>query len=299
MTARLSVLGRNIEGYTSKDEMLSAIEKYAPAAFATESDVNMSDKYVFLDTMTVVENMMNLGWKPSHVSQKGKDITNQHMIRMYHEDLQPVLRNGDNIRPQVLFFNSHDGSQLAQFSIGLFRQVCSNGLIVGVDGETDSVTMKHIHTDVSDFINITNDIYDKYDKVLPVIDEMQNVTMTKEEQQIYAFIAMTIRDKSLANEDGRPNFDLINKKYDINQIIRPVRSADASNTLWNTYNTIEERLINANFYKKRQPGERVNRQSQPVTDIKRNRDIHEGLWRLNKGFMTDANVEIIEPKIIL
>jgi hypothetical protein len=38
--------------------------------------------------------------------------------------------DGDTVFPQILLTNSHDGKNAFQFQAGLYRLVCSNGLVI-------------------------------------------------------------------------------------------------------------------------------------------------------------------------
>ncbi len=38
--------------------------------------------------------------------------------------------NGDDAQPQILLTNSHDGKAAFNFRVGIFRLVCSNGLVI-------------------------------------------------------------------------------------------------------------------------------------------------------------------------
>ena len=75
--------------------------------------------------------MNKLGWKPFNASQrksrKSQDsMFTKHMIRLRNGDVGKI---GDSI-PEVVLTNSHDGRNAFTLHAGLFRMVCSNGLVI-------------------------------------------------------------------------------------------------------------------------------------------------------------------------
>jgi len=114
------------------------IRKTCPFAFMTNpSNPGVSDKYVQATTMDVVHDMAKLGWYPVVAKQcrnkKGsKGIRSFHMLAFQNPTVK-VLNNSNNkveAYPRIILTNSHDGFNSFKFMVGLFRLVCSNGLIV-------------------------------------------------------------------------------------------------------------------------------------------------------------------------
>lgn len=80
----------------TNEELINKI----PMAFATEPTAQMSDRYVFIPTTTILEDMANLGWKPVLATGKGKRAnakkkSSYHMIA-FENDTNPVytITNG-------------------------------------------------------------------------------------------------------------------------------------------------------------------------------------------------------------
>lgn len=104
----------------------------------------LSKKYSFIPTTRVMSAFADKGWYPvkaQEVRAKEERIGFQkHLIRFRREGSAPVLRE---IHPEIVLTNSHDG--LASFKVmaGLFRLVCSNGLVVS-EGGFNSISIRHM-----------------------------------------------------------------------------------------------------------------------------------------------------------
>ena len=73
------------------------IQAKAPAVASTQAASNVSDKYVHVPTMELVDDMAKLGWGVSDVKQVGskKGLTNfkKHLVTFRNEDI--VIKGED------------------------------------------------------------------------------------------------------------------------------------------------------------------------------------------------------------
>ena len=66
------------------------------------------------------------------------------MIALQNPDIK-IMRNGEvDAYPQIILTNSHDGFNSFKFMLGIFRLVCSNGLVV-CDNQMVNMTIRHIN----------------------------------------------------------------------------------------------------------------------------------------------------------
>lgn len=135
---------------------LDDIRKVAPSVFAEQPYGKMSDAYRFIPTVEVVNGLIANGFQPVSASQsrtriEGKEDFTRHVLRFRHQDLVSKLDSylvpgthdaitAQNVPevPEIVLLNSHDGSSSYQISLGFFRLVCSNGLMV-CSSELDTV----------------------------------------------------------------------------------------------------------------------------------------------------------------
>jgi len=114
------------------------IKHLCPVAFKSTMTNNeiqklgLSKHYSFVPTMNVVNDLRTLGYEVTDAVQvkARKKSTNgyqKHMITLEHPKYKV---EGSEEYPQILLTNSHDGGNAFSLSAGIFRLVCSNGLVI-------------------------------------------------------------------------------------------------------------------------------------------------------------------------
>src|ERR1700722_15482340 len=110
---------------------LEDVRQRAPAVFAPSAHDCTSAKYTFIPTARVLSGLMQAGFVPVDARQartrRGRPLHARHVVRLRRR-LETVQLK-DSV-PEVVFLNSHDGTSAYQLRVGLFRVVCTNGLIV-------------------------------------------------------------------------------------------------------------------------------------------------------------------------
>ena len=157
----------NTQTSLSQDELMELV----PSAFATTQSKRVSNKYTFISTATVLDDMNKLGWKPYQASQrksrKSQDaMFTKHMIRLRNNKVENI---GDSI-PEVILTNSHDGRNAFTLHAGLFRMVCSNGLVIA-DTTFEQVKIKHQWYSFDEIRNIMDSMLDVVPKVISQVNQ--------------------------------------------------------------------------------------------------------------------------------
>ena len=106
------------------------LRKECPLAFAKEAtNPDVSKRYLFVNTETIIDDLDKLGWKPVQAAQRASrnksTIFSKHMIAFQNPDLKIKGKDGDDSFPRIIMTNSHDGMQAFKFSVGIFRLVLS------------------------------------------------------------------------------------------------------------------------------------------------------------------------------
>ena len=86
------------------------LKELAPTLFTSEPHYEVSDKYHFIPTIEVIEQIKSHNWYPVSVSQadvrdEEKQGYQQHCVRFRH--FEDLLNPQDNA-VELLLFNSHD-----------------------------------------------------------------------------------------------------------------------------------------------------------------------------------------------
>jgi hypothetical protein len=151
----------------------------------------------------------------------------KHLLRFDHPNLNI---DGGN-RVQVVVKNSHDGTIPLWIGLGVYRLVCTNGLMVGTDFY--SSTIKHIGVDFKERVYLALDsIFENAEKVKETVIAMQNTKLSN--AQMADLIQEVIKLK--LGDDFSPNL------VDLSSF-RARRSEDQADDLYTVLNRLQEVLI--------------------------------------------------------
>jgi hypothetical protein len=255
---------------------LEVAREKAPAIFATKpaSYINQN-RYHFTPTFEIIDMMQDMGYLLTNAKQSKTKIPLRrdhgvHIVEFQHPDLYVKDSSSNEVeaRPTIVMVNSSDGSRPFDFQMGMFRLVCSNGLIVK---DRDLGGFKERHTKYS-FTDLKAMISQKVDSLPKTIDKINlwnGIEMSAKDRFAFATEALALRLAS----DRKP------EEYEIRSILDPKRAADKHNNLWCTYNVVQENLIKGGF--------QVNeRQARPITNPWQDLELNKGLWALAEKFET-------------
>ena len=273
------------------------IKLLCPVAFKdkmTKAEINklgLSDHYSFVPTMNVVNDLRELGYEVVDATQvkARKKSTNgyqKHMITLEHPKYKLDQVNEVEISdgktetqvtkaeeyPQILLTNSHDGGNAFTLSAGIFRLVCSNGLVIKTE-DYGSARLVHKGYSFEAVQELVKQFEETVDEVLTRITAMKKVQLTKEQQIEFAKQAALLRFKSKSyNEDN------IEKVVNIDDLLNVDRKEDAGDGLYEVFNRVQESLINGKYTylgTKDKP-----RKARPIKNFKQNIEVNSKLSKL-------------------
>lgn len=245
----------------------------APAIVAKQPHPQIkSPKYAFTNTVEVIEGLDRLGFQLTSARQSSSkdDLLNKygtHILRFGNPELY-IKDSEGNIegRPEVVFINNHSGARPVQFEMGIFRLVCSNGMVIK---SQDLGGFRERHTKY-DFETIKRMISEKVGGMKDVVGKISSWNsklMTDKERFQFAVEALALR----MGEDRKP------ENYEIYEILNPKRDADKGNSLWRTMNVVQENLIKGGF-------ELNNRVARAITNPTQDLKINQDLWQLAEAY---------------
>lgn len=213
---------------------LDQIKELAPSVFTTDKAPHLTDKYVQTPTSRVVEDLMSLGWQVTKAQEvkarKGKGYQ-KHLIVFRNPDIMITGKNGDDAFPQILLTNSHDGKAAFNFRVGIFRLVCSNGLVVS-DADFNNVSIRHINYTFETLLSKINEVIAKLPGLVQKINTFKAKELTEVQIEDFAAKAAILRGKQSVN---------------LASLLAIDRKEDAGNNLWAVFNRVQEKLINGGF----------------------------------------------------
>ena len=261
------------------------LKSHVPALFADHKDPKRSNKYSFVDSANIIAMFAKFGWTPYSAKQNGAGDYARHIIRLQNEEHQLVPFNVDDIRPQIIFDNSHNGSSYAQIHLGLMRKVCSNGLVVSIPGMTENVRFRHMGINYEELKNLLNETSEYYSNIGRHIGIMQNTMLNDVQKENFVVEAFAAREPNkFLMEGGVINATKVLKTVSAEDILVPLRDADKGDSLWNVFNIIQEKFVKGEFTRLSETGRKTAMKG--MVNATRGINFNKKLWEVAEGFMT-------------
>ncbi len=262
------------------------IKYLCPVAFKstmTKAEIKklgLSDHYSFVPTMNVVNDLRALGYEVVDAKQvkARKKSTNgyqKHMLTFEHPKYKV---EGREEYPQILLTNSHDGGNAFTLSAGIFRLVCSNGLVIKTE-DYGSARLVHKGYSFEAVQKLVKEFEETVSEVLNKITEMKKVQLTKEQQIEFAKKAALLRFTAKSyNEDNIA--DVVN----IDDLLNVDRKEDAGNGLYEVFNRVQESIVQGKYLYaasgKVNDADTKTRKARPIKNFKQSIDVNKKLSAL-------------------
>ena len=266
------------------------IQQRAPAVFTATKHSELSDRYETVDTLDAIRVLKGYDYVPVQAAQKrsrkaGESAYADHMVAFSHR-----FNLLDSDRPEIILYNSHNGKSSMKMYAGLFRAVCSNGLVAG---EGYEARMRHLKASISDVGNMLEDTAAKLPELSDKIKRMKSITLKRDDIIDLAYSAASLRWERLPDfnltEDRKPGvyFDEVTAA----SLVRTRRFSDVSTDLWTTFNKMQEGMIRGGVKVMSVSDDRwfgKHRFSRPIGSVGESVRINRGLWDIADNFMKEV-----------
>ena len=248
------------------------IRQQAPSIFTATSAPGTSDKYAHIPTDKIIDDMSALGWGVVDAKEvrarKGIGFQ-KHLVVFRNNDIQITAEDGDNVFPQILLTNSHDGKNAFTFTAGLFRLICSNGLVIS-DQEFGSMKIRHMGYDFEALQTTINEMVEKLPLTVECMNRLKSKVMTWDEKEKFALEAIGLRVDTETNT------------VSVAELLEPTRKEDAGDDLWSVYNVVQEKLIHGmfNYSYASNFGKDKERKARRVKNFQQDMQINSDLYSL-------------------
>lgn len=251
-----------------------ALRSMAPSIFTSGSAETTSDRYTHISTFDVIQGLRGEGYEPVQAVQcrtrkANKEAYTKHMIRFRHTDAM----SQDGLYSELVLINSHDGLSSYRLMAGLFRLICSNGLIAG---ETyDEVKVRHQGDVVGNVIEGTYRVMDSGAKMIEHSAHMGGIILTRDEKQAFAETVHELRfdgDDSPVKEAITPDLFLRPRRY----------QESGKDDLFTVFNIAQENVIKGGLTGwSRTPEGRFKRSTtREIKSIDQSTALNRALWSL-------------------
>jgi hypothetical protein len=253
------------------------IRQYAPSAFAEQAHESRSERFSPIPTSHVIIGMRREGFEVVTAGQSRtrdasrKEFT-KHLLRMRRVDAKADAKVGD-VFPEVVLVNANDGSSRYVLSAGLYRLICLNGMTVS-ERQAASVRVSHMGDVVGKVIEGSFTVLDDSQRAIEHAREWSAIDLTPVETTAFAEAARVLR---FGNAEGT-----VTTPITADQLLEPHRRADMGNTLWQTFNRVQENVIRGGLvnYDRSVAGRPRRVSTRPINGIDQDQRLNRALWTL-------------------
>jgi len=269
------IFSRNVNNTALSIERM---QQLAPAAFATTKHERLTDRYMPLHTSSLLPVLADYGYSPVQAAQKRSRKASAehsaHMLAFAKTDLASL--NADDIRPEIILYNSHDGSGSVKLFAGAFRFICSNGIVAGDGFQSRLYHNKSAMLGFEDMLRNTV-------ANLPAMMERINALRSVQLSSATAY--------EMAKRSVNTRWDMFDAQtkgvYAIEKTITDVlavnRNEDNFTDAFTVFNRIQESVIRGKTFIKSvteaTPYGSI-RKARPVNSVKENIRINGALWNI-------------------
>lgn len=260
-----------------------ALRRYAPSIFTEGGSERVSDKYSHISTIDVIRGLQAEGFMPVKAMQSRSRLAHKraftkHMLRFRHLDAKP---NEAGLFPELVLVNSHDGLSSYRLMAGIYRMVCSNGLIAG--DTFREMRVRHQGDVVGNVIEGTYEVMKESNLLIESADRMSGIILDSNEKKIFSEAVHQLRfDGQTIEEAGiKPNQFLQPRRYQEN----------GKDDLFTVFNIAQENTIKGGLsgyaisedgrYRNRTTGERMKKvTTREIKSIDQSNTLNRALWTL-------------------
>jgi hypothetical protein len=237
----------------------------APSIFAQEPHGTRSERYTYIPTIDVLTGLRREGFEPFMVTQTrvrnlDRREHTKHMIRLRHAgQIAGAEAN------EIILLNSHDGTSSYQMLAGMFRFVCSNGMVCGKT--LGDIRTPHKGDVIGQVIDGAFSVLDSFERAAELREGMQTTRLPSGADRAFAAAALTLR---YDNADAAP--------IRAEQLLTPRRIDDRGDDLWRTFNRVQENVIRGGLQGRNASGQRHT--TRAVKGIDQDVKLNRALWVL-------------------
>jgi hypothetical protein len=261
----------------------STLRTQAPSIFALGPMAGVSDRYTFVPTARIVDGLREQNWMPVEVEEQrirkeARRGFQKHMLRFRRAEQMATL---DEYCVELVLLNSHDRGCAYQLHAGIYRRICSNGLVVS-EGGFEAIRFRHSKLETDEVVRASFRLLEFVPKVGQMVNRFRERLLDAEESLELARHAIRLRYASLDSSPVEPE-----------TLLKVRRDEDVSLDLWTALNRVQENLIRggvSDFHRDRRGRLRSVR---ALRGIDSKVSLNKGLWGLAEQLANGQPLETV------
>lgn len=242
----------------------------APSIFSEHPISTASDKYAFIPTIRIIEELRQRGVYPVSANQSRTRLPNgepfaKHVVRFRSQQHEQV--NVGDVIQEAIVHNSHDTGSAFSTLAGLYRVWCGNGACTPI-GEVAHYAVRHQGNVAHEAIDAVHRVIDDFPAVVERVAILDAVKLSPTEQIEFAARAADLR------------WDV--PKVEPKLLNEARRSRDMGDSAWLTFNRIQENIVRGgvHYVAEGRDNRRVHRHTRAIKSAVADIDFNKRLWAL-------------------
>jgi hypothetical protein len=251
----------------------------APSIFASGPMTGLSERYAFVPTTEIVAGLREKHWLPVSVEQQRVRTTarigfQKHLIRFRRAEQMHTL---DEWNEELVLTNSHDAGCAYLMRVGIYRRLCSNGLVVS-DDTFEAIRFRHAGLKAEEVVQASYRVLEYVPKVAALIDGFRCRKLTEPEALTFAELALLLRFDAKDQAPIEPR-----------TLLTPRRPEDQAGDLWTVFNRVQENLVRGGLSDSRRSRAGRLRSLRSLRGIDSKILLNKALWKLAESMVQHRN----------
>lgn len=208
------------------------LRQRAPSIYASGPMAGVSPRYTFVPTARIVDGLGEQGWVPvvveeQRIRNEARRGFQKHLIRLRRSEQMQTL---DEWNVELVLLNSHDKGCAYQLHAGLYRRICSNGLVMS-EGAFQAIRFRHAGLVEDEVVQASFRLLDFVPCVGELVNRFRSRSLEARESLDLARHALLLRYDSVELAPVEPD-----------TLLKARRPEDEGTDLWRTMNRVGENL---------------------------------------------------------
>jgi hypothetical protein len=258
----------------------NALRHLAPSIYAPGPMQGVSGRYTFVPTARIVAGLRAQDWVPVGVEEQRirselRRGFQKHLIRFRRAAQMETL---DEWNVELVLINSHDAGCAYQLHAGIFRRICSNGLVLSEDA-FEAIRFRHSGLEPEEVVTASLRLIEFMPRVGELVDRFRQRLLDEETARRFAAHALLLRYPSLELAPVAPE-----------TLLQARRPDDEGSDLWHTANRVQEALVRGGVSDHRHDRRGSLRSVRSLRGIDSKVSLNKGLWSLAEQVANGATL---------
>lgn len=270
---------------------LDQAAKMHPSIKCNEKHAKLSDRYALVNTYKVIENIQKTepSWvitqvRSTHIRKPELQKYSHHVVKL-ESDGHKLGKEG---KLQIVISNSHNGVSKFEFFFGIFRKVCTNGMVIQ-HPLFNGINKKHF-TDYEEINAYIVEAVGRAKEINRIYDKMCERILTEKEKVDLAIKGLHSRYQ-YKNSYLELAYDTLKERYNIKELFVPLRELDNGDDLWHVFNVIQEKVTRGDYYAKTDHGPS---KANPIKNTHCDLQFNKKFWSYAMELIGEDKVEEVE-----